>query len=454
MREDSSASALTLPIILSRKNVIVISAEDRLRSGRQPGGKQSARYESYGCFYTRTTGIWQTVYLECVPVSYISKIKIYPHAESCAVSVVANIEGRPAGKIIAEAFFEGRPVGRAEGYVSNKMAFVNIKLSEKHLWEIRNGRLYDLKITCGEDEVLSYFGLRDIKIENETLILNGKKVFQRLVLDQGYYPDGILTAPSEEALIADIKYSLDFGFDGARLHQKVFEPLFLYHCDRLGYIVWGEHGNWGLDIRGDLGWQGYVSEWSEIVERDMSHPSIIGWCPFNETVISQNNEFVKSIVQLTKTLDPTRPVIDSSGWVHVEKISDFTDWHDYDQNPETFRQRYIGVANGVPIKNSKWFVGELFPKFISEYGGIKWDVSGVSKGWGYGDAPKSGEEFLERFKGLTEALLFNPFMTGLCYTQLTDVEQEVNGLLTFDRKHKFPAEFFKKVLSQKAAAEE
>ena len=138
------------------------------------------------------------------------------------------------------------------------MAFVNIKLSEKHLWEIRNGRLYDLKITCGEDEVLSYFGLRDIKIENETLILNGKKVFQRLVLDQGYYPDGILTAPSEEALIADIKYSLDFGFDGARLHQKVFEPLFLYHCDRLGYIVWGEHGNWGLDIRGDLGW-GYVS---------------------------------------------------------------------------------------------------------------------------------------------------------------------------------------------------
>ena len=148
-------------------------------------------------------------------------------------------------------------------------------------------------------------------------------------------------------------------------------------------------------------------------------------------------------------------MIDTSGWVHVKDRTDIMDWHDYDQNPETFRQRYIDAANGTPIFNSRWVKEPLVPKFISEYGGIKWDVnSGNEKAWGYGNAPKTEEEFLERFKGLTEALLFNPFITGLCYTQLTDVEQETNGLYTYDRKEKFDVSFFKDVLSQKAAIEE
>ena len=245
------------------------------------------------------------------------------------------------------------------------------------------------------------------------------------------------------------------GFNGARLHQKVFEPLFLYHCDRLGYMVWGEHANWGLDISRPTAWKGFMAEWIEILERDINHPAIIGWCPFNETQKNQDDDIISYCAELTKRIDPSRPVIDTSGWVHVNGATDIMDWHDYDQNPETFRQRYIDAANGTPVYDRRFAKEPLIPRFISEYGGIKWDVnSGLGNAWGYGKAPKTEEEFLDRFKGLAEALLFNKFITGLCYTQLTDVEQEINGLYTYDRKAKFDPDFFKAVLTQKAAVEE
>lgn len=430
--------------------VITVCAEDRVRSRVQPAGKQSQRYASYGCSYTRTTGIWQTVWLESVPAAHICSLKYYPDITASRLTVEARCTGADGIELRAAASYEGREVGEGGATVNGGVCVFDIRLNELQLWEVGAGRLYDLRLTLGEDSADSYFGMRNIALEDGIMLLNGKRVFQRLVLDQGFYPDGIYTAPSDAALVADIQRSLDCGFNGARLHQKIFEPRFLYHCDRMGYIVWGEHANWGLDISRPEAWRGFLPEWLEALGRDFNHPSVIGWCPLNETQGNQDTEFVKMLASLTRAYDPTRLYIDASGWAHVAGVTDIMDFHDYDQNPVSFRERYERVAAGEPL-DTKPNPFPILPTFMSEYGGIRWAPD--REGWGYGEAPKTEEEFIERFRGLTDALLDNPRMGGLCYTQLTDVEQEVNGLYTYDRKPKFPPEVFKEILSRRAAAE-
>ena len=444
------------------ENSLVINAFDDTRSYVQPKGKQSRKLESYGCFYTRTTGIWQTVWLEYVPETRIESVKFYPDCENSKVIVRAVVKGN--GILSAEAFYEGRKVGEAKAVNSGNNADVVIELSEKHLWELGNGRLYDLHLTYGEDKVKSYFGLRSVRLDGYKFLLNGESVFQRLVLDQGFYPDGIYTAPSDEALINDIKISLDAGFNGARLHEKVFEPRFLYHCDRLGYMVWGEYANWGFDHSDYAGLATFLREWEESVDRDFNHPSIIGWCPFNETWDVdgrfQRNEIIEMVYKTTKALDTTRPCIDTSGNFHV--VTDIFDFHDYMQDVSVFENIMEMIIKEDKIvdhcernkkeANKQFYGGE--PIFVSEYGGIKWDIEEDIESWGYGDAPKSKEEFIERYKGLTEAILKNPKILGLCYTQLYDVEQEKNGLYTYDRKPKFDIEIFRNINIQKAAIEE
>ena len=436
------------------ENTITVQAQDDVRSGKQPGGKQSDRYDSYACSYTRTTGIWQTVWLESVPVNRLQSIRVFPNIAESSVGIEATVVSSVPGKLKATALYHGKEVGCAEAeFTSSGTALLRMALSELHLWELGNGELYDLTLTFGSDVVQSYFGMRTVESREGYLYLNGKPVFQRLVLDQGFYPDGIYTAPDDSDLLGDIQRSMMMGFNGARLHQKVFEPRFLYHCDRLGYMVWEEHGNWGANISNGEAWK-FFPEWSEAVKRDFNHPAIIGWCPFNETQANQDPDYLRFGYELTKRLDPTRPVIETSGWSHVAGVGDIVDWHDYDQNPETFRQRYIDVAAGGTDSNKRHQPGEIRPTFISEYGGIRWDADNtVENSWGYGNAPATPEEFKARFKGLTEALLQNPYICGLCYTQLTDVEQEVNGLYTYHREPKFDPDFFSAILSQPAAME-
>ncbi|MBR6702866.1 MAG: beta-galactosidase, partial [Clostridia bacterium] len=325
------------------ENTVIVNAVDDVRSPLQPNGKQSRLLYSHGCDYTRTTGIWQTVWLEFTPEKYIRQFRLTPDAENGSVIISAEVSGK--GEFTAEAFYAGKSVGKiakaADTYMNGEIA-----LSEKHLWEPRNGRLYDLKLRFGNDEVKSYFGLRDIAIDGYKFRINGKSVFQRLVLDQGFYPDGIYTAPSDEALLGDIKMSMAAGFNGARLHQKVFEPRFLYHCDREGYLVWGEYPNWGLDYSNPAATDAMLNEWCAEIERDFSHPAIIGWCPFNETWDyegrKQRNELLETVYRTTKALDKTRPCIDTSGNYHV--ITDIWDTHDYEQSVEIFRKRYDDFA--------------------------------------------------------------------------------------------------------------
>lgn len=457
------------------ENSIFVAVKDDVRSGQQPSGKQSEKYASAGCFYTRTTGIWQTVWLEFVPFTYVKSAKYYPDLQNSCLTVTGMTEGK--GTLTLTAKWQGEPVA-SKSLASNGGFFsTRLDFSEVHLWEVGKGGLYDLEITYEQDTVKSYFGMRSTGFEGRKYMLNGKPVFQRMVLDQGFYPEGIYTAPTEADLIRDIELSLAAGFNGARLHEKVFEARLLYHCDRMGYIVWGEYPNWGLAHDLPQATEIYMAEWKEAMERDFNHPSIIGWCPFNETwgyyENQEANALISSIYKFTKQMDPTRPCVDTSGNYHV--VTEIYDIHDYEQDVNVFKNRWDEFIrtmkeNGEVLESdaevlSKGvncgkdgiapFFGQAYhgePIFISEYGGTKW-VDKAEEGWGYGQQPVTEEEFFARYKGLTEAMLNNEYIFGFCYTQLYDVEQEVNGLYTYDRKEKFDIDMIRKVNSQKAAIE-
>lgn len=435
------------------ENIVTVHAIDDTRNPLIPTGKQSERYESHGCFYTRTTGIWQTVWLEFLPQTHIKKVKYDTDIENSVLHISAELAGN--GIFRADAYYKGQPMGSASVVSNGGSAILNLSLKETHLWEVGNGRLYDLELSYGEDVVQSYFGMRSLQLDGYQFLINGKSVFQRLILDQGFYPDGIYTAPNDEELVADINRSLAMGFNGARLHEKIFEKRFLYHCDRMGYIVWGEYPNWGLDYSNSDCIYNVLPEWLEEIERDYNHPAIVGWCPFNETwdrdCRKQYDELLSLVYKVTKAVDSTRPCIDTSGNFHV--MTDIFDVHNYDQNPETFAAAYNSLPTSIQDRHEcrqKYEEGQ--PIFVSEYGGIAW--SDDPTGWGYGNAPASKEEFLKRLKGLTNALLDNKYMFGFCYTQLTDVELEQNGLYTYEREAKFDPATIHKIISRKAAIED
>lgn len=437
-------------------NVITVFAEDDSRNDI-PSGKQSPRYESFACFYTRTTGIWQTVWLEFTPKDYIESVRFYPNINS--KSVVVSVELVGSADFWADILFEGKKVGSIKYENCHGKCDFCANLDEIHLWDLGKGNLYDVELHFGEDKVYTYFGMRDISVKGNKVLLNGRSIFQRLVLDQGFYPDGIYTAPTDEALKKDIVLSMEAGFNGARLHQKVFEPRFLYHCDKLGYIVWGEYPDWGLNFS-DIDCLRYIlPEWTEILQRDINHPSIIGWCPFNETWWFgeqrklQENDLMRIIYQQTKAIDPYRLCLDNSGSLHI--ATDMFDIHDYEQRVDVFREKYQKIAETGEVSNmfndTNKYDGKK-PVFISEYGGIGLCIG--TGAWSYGEQTKSIDDYIERYKGLTHSIIDNPAICAMCYTQLYDVEQEQNGLYTYDRQPKFNINLIKEINSKKAAVEE
>lgn len=443
-----------------RDNELVVRAVDDTLSPLQPSGKQSDKPESYGCHYTRTTGIWQTVWLEPLPRTHLRSFRIYPDLDGRRVTIFATIDGDGRDAMLnATALCSGNPVGRTSVPAGGSV-LCTLDLAEVHAWGPGHPFLYDLELSLvknGEevDRVRSYFGLRKLQIDGKRVLLNGAPIFQRLVLDQGYYPDGIYTAPTDEALRRDVELSLAMGFNGARLHQKVFEPRFLYWADKLGYLLWGEYPSWGLDHSHPGALQSMLPEWVEVLLRDHNHPSLIGWCPFNETPVSQDPDLIRTIHRLTKALDPTRPVIDTSGYVHVE--TDIYDSHHYGQDPEEFAASFDDFKTRDQVwqnfpEDDAPYRGQ--PYFVSEYGGIWWNPGqSDERAWGYGERPNTEEEFLTRYRALTNTLLLHPQMFGFCYTQLYDIEQEVNGLYTYDRQPKFDPAIIRRINSQPSAIE-
>ncbi len=427
-----------------------------------PTGKQSAKETSYGCFYTRCTGIWQTVWMEVVPKDHIVFVKYFPRVDT--VSVDMEIGVCDAGDIEVTVFYEGRQVGYCKSQIECKRT-LRVALSEKQLWEIGNGRLYDVVIRYGQDEVKSYFGLREVKFDGRKFMLNGKSVFQRLVLDQGYYPDGVYTA-TDERMLKDIQSVLDLGFNGIRLHQKVFDPTYLYYCDKLGVMVWGEFPSWGVRYYDTSALGRLIQEWTETVERDFNHPSIVTWCPLNETWKdlddarkSRDVRVIDAIYVLTKALDKTRPCVDVSGGYHGHE-TDLYDFHCYEdiEDLKKYLQRFTDEdILDVPLlydetENLKYPSG--YPVMISEFGGIRFatkgeelsSVSTVNEGavlsttdWGYGDSISDENVFVEKYRQLVSLIYACEKLSGSCYTQLYDIEQEKNGFFRYDRTPKFSA---------------
>ncbi len=465
---------------------IVVRARDEHRSP-QPRGKQSQRFGPYGAIYVRTTGIWQTVWLEPVPDVALKRPRITPDLENSLFQVVQPLTpARPGMRLsvtLADAEGEIVTVERVIGGDFTPQVDLPVPEDRRRLWSIQDPHLYDLDIVLRDAEgrvvdcAASYAGLRGISIDGKAIRLNGEAIFQRLVLDQGYYPDGIMTAPSDEALRRDIELAQVAGFNGARLHQKVFEERFLYHADRLGYLVWGEFGDWGCRVPGtsesDHQQPGatYLTQWLEALERDYSHPAIVGWCPLNETwqVIGDRitvlDDVTRGLYLATKAMDLTRPVLDASGYAHRVPAADVYDSHDYDQDTESFARRHGTCA--APFVNAPvpgryrdvdrpWSVAyQGQPYFVSEFGGIWWNPNAGENddSWGYGDRPTSIAAFYARFEHLCGALLDNPEMFGYCYTQLTDVYQEQNGIYTFERGMKFDLERIRHVQQRPAAIE-
>lgn len=444
---------------------IVVRAQDDPQ-GPQPRGKQTVRqYAPHGALYWRTTGIWQSVWLEPVPATSLARPRITPDVANSRFLLEQPLVGPTRGLRVRAILRDDQgEVSRAEVAADSgftPLLDLPIPAERRRLWSPGDGQLYDIDLALLDgdgnviDQAQSYAGLRSITLDGYAIRINDKPVFQRLVLDQGFYREGIMTAPSDAALRQDIELSLAAGFNGARLHQKVFEERFLYHADKLGYLVWGEFGDWGCRGFGpeedhQKPPASYITEWLEALNRDYSHPSIVGWCPLNETwqVLTDRtttlDEVTRGLFLATKAMDTTRPVLDASGYSHRVPETDVYDAHDYTQDPETFRQHHAHVAEGKPYMNSRdgktWslpYAGQPF--FVSEFGGIWWNPNAKpgEDSWGYGERPRSIEEFYARFEALCAILLDDPAMFGYCYTQLTDVYQEQNGIYTFDRAVKF-----------------
>ena len=447
----------------SGNNVVIVRTEDPSRDVTIPRGKQYWKEESEGIFYTRTTGIWQSVWLEPVNRHRIDTLRLTPDVDAASVEVEVSVEAIESGMSLrATVELDGEQV--LEDTISVRSSLVERSLpllrsgeapDTPHLadwpgpalWSPEHPNLYDLRLELlgqgGEvlDRVESYFGMRKIEVKSGKVLLNDRPLYQRLILDQGYFPEGILTAPTDEDLRRDIELAREMGFNGARKHQKVEDPRWLFWADTLGFLVWGEMANAYKYSPGYV--RRMTAEWQEAVMRDYNHPCIVAWVPMNESWGVPNlasdpsqTEHLLAIYHLTRSLDQSRPVVSNDGWEHA--ITDLCNIHDY-RDAESLAKSYATPESAVaaePANKPVYVSGYAYrgePILITEFGGIAF--TGDERGWGYSTVADA-DEFLERYGSLVEALLRSTPVRGFCYTQLTDVEQEINGLLTYDRRPK------------------
>jgi beta-galactosidase/beta-glucuronidase len=458
-------------VLTGEENTVVVQAEDFSADLSLPRGKQYWQPKSAGIFYTRTTGIWQSVWLEAVDATHLEKVRFTPDIDRGAVEIRAFVRGfrkEDDLKLNVAISFKGAPVcedtyGLRASEETRSVVLQDFNQFRRlHLWSPEHPNLYDVKFTLYKngvavDEVESYFGMRKISVEDGKLKLNNREYFMRLVLDQGYFPDGNLTPPSDDAIRNDVELTKAMGFNGARKHQKIEDPRYLYWCDRLGLLVWGEAPN-AYQYSGEYV-RRFMAEWREAIDRDYNHPCIVVWVPLNESwgvVNIKDDAFQQqhalALYHLTKSLDATRLVVSNDGWEHMK--TDLATIHDYEPQRDILEERY-GTAdralNASRNHGRPMFVGgckyEGQPILVTEFGGIRFKKSEWD-GWGYSGA-ENDEDFVERLKAVVEPLLHSPALQGFCYTQLTDVEQEINGLLTYDRTPKIPLEQLKEIIGGK-----
>lgn len=451
-------------VAVNKTHHLVVYVEDDVRSRIQTGGKQSRDFKPRGTSYTRVTGIWQTVWLEAVNKGGLKSCKIIPDLDNKHFIFQPQFFNlNPSYKFTVRILDDGKEIVKKTQVASNA-SFTITKLKNVKTWSPESPFLYDIEFIVTDehdnviDRVSSYAGMRKVELINKTFYLNNEPYYQRLVLDQGYYPDGQWTAPSDEQLKRDVELGKKAGFNGARLHQKVFEPRYLYWADKLGYLTWGESANWGLDYTNPMAARNMIPEWEERVERDFNVTSLVVWSPLNETwmldVDGRRARLTNELYFITKRLDPTRPVSTTSGGLHCG-FTDLFSEHTYVQSMTDLYELLKDGEKGKPYVQQRRdysgpYKGE--PYIIGEFGGIHWipQEDTVDKDvelWVYGNAPKSLEEFYARLESQVSVLLSLDHITGFCYTQIVDIEGERNGIYTYDRKEKFDMNRIQKILT-------
>ncbi|MBE6960746.1 MAG: glycoside hydrolase family 2 [Ruminococcaceae bacterium] len=442
-------------------NHLTLRVEDRPDCS-QPRGKQYWKEQADRCWYEACSGIWQTVWMETVGENYIRNVRILPDIDRKEIRLEVTLDAEPAQRLIltSEITFDGRPVSIHSQSLQRRRTVLTIALEEKdfideqHYWWPHAPHLFDVKFSLmqGEsclDQVNSYFGMRKISIRDGYILLNNMPYYQKLILDQGYWEDGMMTAPSDEALRKDVELTKQLGFNGARKHQKVEDPRYYYWADKLGLLVWGE-----LPSAYEFGpdeMQMQMNQMQEFILRDSNHPCIIAWVPLNESwgvrnIVADRNQqnYAAALYHMIKALDSTRFISNNDGWEQVSQ-TDIYGIHDYRPYGDKFGEDYADIARifaTTPAARLLLSDGQKLenkPILVTEFGGIALQ-NGKGEFWGYNGLEKNEESFLLRFGSLIRGLRSIPYLQGYCYTQLTDVYQEQNGLLNFDRTFKISPE--------------
>jgi hypothetical protein len=453
------------PFLRPGSNRLTLRVEDR-QDPYQPRGKQSSSGTPVRIYYYCTSGIWQSVWLEPVPAIRIDHLRIAEASPHGSLAVQVHLHG-PFGNWeteldVLEHLDSERVIAHARATTRTATATLLAQLDDPRPWTPATPHLYKLRVRLYHkgvllDSVESYAGLRSIELRDGHFYLNGKRTFLLMALDQGYWPDTLLAAPSDEALREDVAWARRFGFNGVRKHQKIESERWLYWCDRLGLMVWEEMPNarsWSFEAQERL-----QAEWLRAVMRDINHPSIVAWVPVVESLgfpelkrHPQQHSFLERMVEHTRMVDITRPVIDNDGWQHTD-LSDICTIHDYSHPLDKLLARYAGtLLTGVPPDKGWHKERPLFlqgasyrgqPIVLSEVGGFLSEPRDTpahrrDRLFDHYDVVREPAELEGKYRGLMEGLAALPFLAGLCYTQLTDVEHEENGLLTAQRHPKLP----------------
>jgi beta-galactosidase/beta-glucuronidase len=466
----SFATDITMALNANGKQVVTVLVEDDPSDLEKPRGKQDWLLEPHSIWYPRTTGIWQTVWVEQVANTYIGRLKWTPIFETfeigCEVFAVGDFP--PKDMFVEVKIWHGEQLLADDNYklvsgeANRKIALSDPGIDDSRnelLWSPERPTLLDAEVTLrcdGQvlDRVRSYTALRSFAINRDRLMLNGRPYQLRLVLDQGYWPESFLTGPSDQHLKRDVELAKLMGFNGVRKHQKIEDPRYLYWADKLGLLVWEEMPSAYRFSPKAI--SRMVREWTEAIHRDYSHPCIVVWVAFNEswgvpnlTLTQAHRNAVEALYHLTRTLDATRPVIGNDGW--EASATDILGIHDYDCNPDKLRERYA-VSDpvrtlfdqrrpGGRILTLDGFPHRGQPIVLTEFGGIAFDPDATpdDKTWGYTRA-HTAESYSTLYRKLLEVANTTFMFSGFCYTQFADTFQEANGLLNADRSPKLPLE--------------
>jgi beta-galactosidase/beta-glucuronidase len=465
------------------QHVLVLRAEDDPHAMYQPRGKQDWREKPHAIWYERTTGIWQPVWLEIVPVAHVADVAWTPDVASGRVRGEVTLAGQTVRSLVLEVSLSLRSevVAEVSSPARPGVTYVDIAVPAlrngqdraRLLWTPEHPNLVDVEVVLRDresrqqvDRVASYLGLRDVSVGGGSFNLNGQPYFTRSVLNQGYRPETHLASRGSDELRGEVELIKAMGVNEVRLHQKAEDPRLLYWADRLGLLVWAETAAaYEFSPRAIAL---LTTEWIELVRRYRSHPSVVVWVPVNESwgvqdiaTVRAQQQFSQSLVSLTRALDPSRPAVSNEGWEHVD--SDILGLHDYTVDPDRLRDRYLDKQSSIdvalaghgpegrrPILNdaqTQRFLEGQAPLMITEFGGIS--MSDDESSWGY-EQVASTEEYAARLTALFDALRSSSQIVGFCYTQFMDTGQETNGLAFADGTPKLPVEAIFQIVTGRA----